>query len=769
MNIICFTGGVVSQLSGHVKGVYKQTRFDAGEDTWPPEQSKDFTPVVLVHYEEKRTMKDVNIITEAVHTGHICDVISAASDKPIAKRRRLDSHRSLREALHSSKVTKNIAEVLVPFDQCDDPQTIIIEGAPGIGKSILMKHIAYSWAKGEVMEKFQLLLLVCLRDPKVQKIQSLQGLFQSFCQRHVDMTELSTACAKVVFQDKGKNAAILLDGYDEFPEDLKKNSLIADVINRKVLPECGLIISSRPHASQHLHNKATLRVDILGFTETEREHFIQQSLKKQPHKIAQLTDYLHHHITISSLCFTPFNMLVLLFLFKQGFPLPKNSADMYKLFIILTICRHLVKYGYTVAQPITDLNNLPDPFGKVIQQLSKLSLQALNNNQLIFTLEQIKSLCPQLEAIPGAINGFGLLQVIEHVDIFANTRTFNFIHFSVQEYLAAYYITNLPPDEERSILETYFWSDIHNNMFNYYMLLTKGQRSSFKQFLQRGNDGIAIDDKFLENKMQRIRLYKIFYEAGDHQICKHIEEKFADKVISLGYTTLSPNNLEDLTTLLVCSSCRNWKWLNLNSCLIQDFGLQILHRNLHHSNITIDDLWLNNNDLSSSSDSSLCDIIITCKVKALNISNNKAFGEKSNFFTTMLTDPSTVMEDLYLYYNNYSTTDWATELFSSLSKNRTVKWLVLSSNNISDDVCGVICGALRVNNTLRELYMDRNPISGQASQVVVDVLKHNNTLEKLYLPHYPEDVTKEIATLQEVVNEKRRMLGCDTKLEIVFR
>jgi len=79
-------GGVVSQLSGHVKGVYKQTRFDVGEDTWPPEQPKDFTPVVLVHYEEQRTMKDVNIINKAVHTGHISEVISAASDEPVIKR-----------------------------------------------------------------------------------------------------------------------------------------------------------------------------------------------------------------------------------------------------------------------------------------------------------------------------------------------------------------------------------------------------------------------------------------------------------------------------------------------------------------------------------------------------------------------------------------------------------------------------------------------------------------------------------------------------------
>ena len=761
-------GTVVSQLSRHVKGIYKQTRLDVGKDTWPPEQPKDFTPVVLVHYEEQRTTKDVNIITKAVHTGHISDVISAASSQPVTKHHQLDSHQPLREALQTSKVTRNVADILKPFDQCDDPQTILIEGAPGIGKSILMKHISYCWAEGDVMKKIQLVLLICLRDPGVQKMSSLQDLLQSFCERHVDASYLSTVCAKVVFQDKGRSTAVLLDGYDEFPEGLRENSLIADIINRKVLPECGLIVSSRPHASQHLHNKATLRVDILGFTETEREHFIQQSLKTQPHKIPQLTNYLHHHTTINSLCFTPFHLLVLLFLFKKGYPLPNNSTELYKLFISLTICRHLAKYGNTVTQPITDLNNLPYPCGKIIQQLSKLSLQALNNNQLIITLEQIKSVCSQLEAIPGAINGFGLLQVVEHIDIFYATKTFNFIHFSIQEYLAAHYVANLPSDEERSILEEYFWSDIHYNMFNHYVTLTKGQRPSFKLFLRSGNKAITIDDKFLEDELQGLRFYRIFYEAGDISTCKTIEEKFTDKEISLASTTLSPNNLEDLTTLLTCSSCRNWKRINLGSCHIQDYGLRLLHRSLHHSNITIDDLWLRNNVLSSSSDNSLSDIVITCKVKVLNISNNKAVGETPHFFTTLLTHPSCVIEKLYMWDNNYSTTRPVVELFSSLRENKTVKELWITGNNISDDECGVICDVLHVNHTLRRLYIHDNPITGQASQLILDALKNNNTLERLALPSYPEDIKKEITSLQQVVNEKRRRRGCDVKLRIVF-
>ena len=62
--------------------------------------------------------------------------------------------------------------------------------------------------------------------------------------------------------------------------------------------------------------------------------------------------------------------------------------------------------------------------------------------------------------------------------------TFNFLHFTIQEFLAAHHITSLSPSKELKILKEKFWSDIHSNMFAIYISLTKGQRPSFKQFIK---------------------------------------------------------------------------------------------------------------------------------------------------------------------------------------------------------------------------------------------------------------------------------------------
>ena len=52
----------------------------------------------------------------------------------------------LQEVLDTSKVTKEVAEILAPLETSDDPQFVLIEGAPGMGKSLLIREIAHRWA-----------------------------------------------------------------------------------------------------------------------------------------------------------------------------------------------------------------------------------------------------------------------------------------------------------------------------------------------------------------------------------------------------------------------------------------------------------------------------------------------------------------------------------------------------------------------------------------------------------------------------------------------
>ena len=112
-------------------------------------------------------------------------------------------------------------------------------------------------------------------------------------------------------------------------------------------------------------------------------------------------------------------------------------------------------------------------------------------------LNEIEAACPDIHDIRGGINGFGLLQAVRHASLMHSTVSLNFVHFSVQEYLAAYQVTCLSPQNEKEILEKYFWNANHLNMFSMYVGITKDQRLCFKNFLSGGNTETRIAPKFL--------------------------------------------------------------------------------------------------------------------------------------------------------------------------------------------------------------------------------------------------------------------------------
>jgi len=147
-------------------------------------------------------------------------------------------------------------------------------------------------------------------------------------------------------------------------------------------------------------------------------------------------------------------------LYKQGIPLPSNSTQLYN---YLTICRHLAKSGHPLDNTITDLDKLTELYKTLVKQtvIQVKPLEGINNNHLIFTLEEMRA-CPSLRVHSMALDCCRLFSTLGLL------MTFNFVHFSIQEFLSAYHITQLPPCKYLK-----FWSNIHSIMFTMYTSLTK--------------------------------------------------------------------------------------------------------------------------------------------------------------------------------------------------------------------------------------------------------------------------------------------------------
>ena len=78
------------------------------------------------------------------------------------------------------------------------PSRNLIEDAPGIGKTVLVKEAAYKWATGELLKDKRLLIVLFLRDHYIQSVRSLQDLLKELVQHDDEMF------THVITQNNGK-------------------------------------------------------------------------------------------------------------------------------------------------------------------------------------------------------------------------------------------------------------------------------------------------------------------------------------------------------------------------------------------------------------------------------------------------------------------------------------------------------------------------------------------------------------------------------------
>ena len=693
----------IVRFTACLANMYKEQRFIAYEETWPPNQPLSYVPQSLIYHQGKYCKEESDLIMKLIQMDDNCRVTLEDTNP---------NHQTLQHILNhnrnkSTKVTKEIADIFESLYKLDTPRCkkfLLIEGLQGMGKTIILKEIAYRWANIQLLSTCKIVFLVCLQDPKVHKLKTWCDFLQYYCEENgLDSTFVSRYTDYVT----SENITFLFDSFEEFPTDLWKDSFVHKVLKGKVLPSCVLIITSCPHASACLRPQAKIRVYLLGFTEMkQKKKFISKALEDKQ-QIKEVTQHLEHDSTFKKFCFSPIHMVFLLHIYRYSRDLFfSNVSKLYEHIVCLIICRHLAKHDNSFGNITYNLSNLPDDYNKILIQLSKLAVDYPRTKMnTVFTSDNIKETCPDIFRIPGAINGFGLLQAVQCDGLTGRITIFNFSHPIIQEALAAYHI------------------------------------------------------QISNSQLECLWLFKTHFEAGNQEICKRIvnAKVFDKKTINLRGTSLSSSVIKCLALILTQSphNHKKWKEVDLHGCDIKDSGINILHEELINDSITIERLSLSNNELTKSSLSKIHEIVTHCAVKVLAIRHNPAIGEDSHFYSSILSDPDSVVEQLYMSNTNCKQSNATTNMFSALEKNKTLKLLQSTNNNITDHDCDAIVRMLQNNTSLVEFNISGNQITAKNAKRIIQALANNNTLDYLVLPWYKLKHQKSIAKLAKKVDKNR--------------
>ena len=369
------------------------------------------------------------------------------------------------------------------------PKRILAQGETGIGKTTFVKKLALDWAKlnedkdvvneemaapskcggGEkmsrehhvgvsqaessqtrkqddsrdsridAMKKFQLVIVVPLKY--VSKCQTFREVLS--CSRLIprDEESLTDDLFKYVCNNQEK-VLLVFDGYDEYRTGSvaeaqfgpRITSPICEIFHGNVLRDCTVLVATRSSRAGELQGSVDKHAEITGFDREDKLDFMSKMLDSSS-KVTELDLFLRTK-EVSDLARVPLLNLFFCLLFKQEkenlMELGKRKTPLYR-----AIIRYILQYSNKRLSPAKVSKVKEEDYREILAEIGKVALESLLKGSQVFEYGQLSEKVRGEESVM-----VGLLQLSENEASLEPTEIVSFVHKSIQEYLAAWFIAN---------------------------------------------------------------------------------------------------------------------------------------------------------------------------------------------------------------------------------------------------------------------------------------------------------------------------------------
>ena len=324
------------------------------------------------------------------------------------------------------------------------PKRILVQGQTGIGKSTFVKKLLVDWVevnkktgdeKAAVLKNFELVVAVNLKE--VSKRQSLKDVI-SFSNVFAKEDKYMTEGLVDYIANNQEKVLLIFDGYDEYRCGC--NSEIYEIFNGKSLRNCRVLITTRISKADELRGGEDLQAEITGFSEVDRNDFMRRFLSDD--EVSNLRKHLYER-KLNELAKVPLLLLFLCTLWKKWWSkhFPKTKTTLY-MDIIEFVLNH--SHSKQSSPRYVEVASFKD----ILSEMGKVALQGLLNDDHLFEYSQLSDSVRCDESV-----FIGLLQITEYSETLRPVGLVSFIHKSIQEFLAAWYVTYRCIPEGRNLGE----------------------------------------------------------------------------------------------------------------------------------------------------------------------------------------------------------------------------------------------------------------------------------------------------------------------------
>ena len=612
------------------------------------------------------------------------------------------------------------------------PKLVLIEGAPGVGKTTFSDQFCYKWSQGQVLTDHRLLVLLPLRDNRVRSARNVSDLFQH--------PQLQQAIAEEVESSDGESVALWLEAWDELGEEMRnKSSIFLDLVHGRVLPKATVIITSRPWATKTLREDTNIKLDQhveivstpnIQFSRTLREDRVKGDTR------TMFIDYVNDNSSIKAAMHTPVTANIVAEVFQwstdtESTP-PTTMTQLYTAFTCKLLMQHLSSHKEegNKSGKIRSLEEVPADMKGRLLEMCRLAWEGIVEQQLTFSSDVVGG------DTLGLMHGVRELYGGEDGQL-----SYHFIHLTLQEFLSAYHIIQLPLDKQEQVIREHVRKGHLNRVVRFYFGLATPNHFTTGMISEYLSDGATA--------------CHWLFEGGEVET--FTEELGSERAVRV----MSSYSWSPLDYYIVGHSVAHYqfRWkLDCRNAPMGDVEMEMLSRGMASSaeNAVKGKVKLVVGHSFTSGTISLEGIMwlmkipiqVAGRIYKLDFANNKLDGNALDTFCEFI--PKLAKLQVLSLHGNPVGKGGAVEVFKCLHHYKTpLKKLNFGATGVGEEDCAQLALLIANTDTLERLDIARNSLSSNSVASIMEGLLQNCTIQHLsmYGSHFSEENCMSLGSL----------------------